>query len=156
MKLTDDELNSAVNAELTREIDDQECGTLYMATDGNVSYEVRGQDHSTSDQSPLTFLTEIGNDLEQAVLAKTKAKKVYRRAYNALAKAQAIAVTMGEVENSLAGAGLGKNDFNRKHALTLLADKEQQTFMDAEDDLDDATDQLMICNNRAIQFGLLR
>jgi len=110
----------------------------------------------TEDQSPLAFSIKICTDLEQAILTKTKAKKTYRRAENALAKAQAIAVTMGEVEKSIEKAELGKNEFNRKHALTLLADKEQQILLDAEDDLDDAVDQLTICNNRAIQVGLLR
>ena len=104
----------------------------------------------------LSFREQIGLDLEQAISAKADAEKAHRRANNALAKAQARSVTMGEVDKSLETAKIGKNDFNRKHALTLLADKEQQLMLDAEDALTDANAEYEICNNRAIDNGLLR
>jgi len=108
------------------------------------------------DTNALGYVVEIGRDLERAILRQVESEKRHRRASNKLAKAQASAVVMGKVESSLVDAELGKNDFNRRHALTLLADKEQQEMLDAEDNLADANALLKICNIRAIQTGLLR
>jgi len=108
------------------------------------------------DTDPLGYVIEIGRDLERAILRQVESEKRHRRASNMLTKAQASAVVMGKVESSLADAELGKNDFNRRHALTLLADKEQQKMLDAEDNLAEANALLKICNNRAVQVGLLR
>jgi len=140
MELTPDELDTAVMEEFGGENDESEPEFDEIDT------------HVTA----MSFRMTIELDLERAILAKASAEKVHRRANVALAKAQAIEVMLGAVDRSIEEANVGKNDFNRRHALILLASEEQQLMLDAEDVLTDANAQYKICNNRAIDAGLQR
>jgi len=145
------------NNELEPEFDETDTRVPEPTPFGFVNPALVGPAQTNNAQTTaMSFRMTIELDLERAILAKANAEKAQRRANKALAKAQAISVTMGGVDKSLEKAKIGKNDFNRKHALTLLADKEQQSMLDAEDALTDAKALYEIHNNRAIDAGLLR
>jgi len=159
MELTPDEFDTAVMEEFAEpggENDGVEPELGEPGGENEVEPEFDDMDTHEPQNAAMLFRVTIELDLERAILAKASAEKVQRRANAALAKAQAIEVMLGTVDKSMEKAKVGKNDFNRKHALTLLAAEEQQSMLDAEDVLTDAVAQYRICNNRATDAGLLR